>query len=165
MFDPKALIQSLHRHGVKYVIVGGVAAEIHGSEQKTGDLDICYERSDKNIEALATAISRFSARLRGVNLPASLPFRFDEPTIRMGLNCTLEATAVSLDLLGEVSGIGDYAAVYAVSEEVLLYEIACRVLSIDALIKSKRAAGRPKDIPVILELEAIKVLKGKRGEE
>ena len=163
MFDPQKLITALHHHKVRYVIIGGVAAEIHGAEQKTGDFDICYDRAIDNIAALVSAISPLAPRLRGKNIPENLPFHFDVETVKRGFNFTLHTSVGDLDLLGIVDGVGEYKQALATSEEVSLYGKLCRVLSIDALIASKKAADRPKDRAVILELEAIKVLKKNSG--
>jgi len=53
---------------IECVIVGGVAATLHGSEIPTTDLDVCYARNPSNLEALATALKSVNARLR--NAPA-----------------------------------------------------------------------------------------------
>ena len=85
-----------------------------------------------------------------------MPFRFDEETLKRGLNFTLSTELGDLDLLGEVTGIGDYATVLAASETVELFDRTFNVLTLDALIASKRAAGRPKDLQVLPELEALR---------
>jgi hypothetical protein len=159
VFDPKHLITALHLNQVRYVIIGGIAAEIHGAEQKTGDFDICYDRSSDNLDAIISAISELHPKLRGKNLPESLPFQFDSQTLKSGLNFTLRTDAGDLDLLGFVQGLGEFQDAFDASEEILLYEIPCRVLKIDPLIATKRAANREKDRAMILELEAIKSLK------
>ena len=72
------------------------------------------------------------------------------------MNFTLATDLGDIDLLGEVAGVGDYAAALAASEEVELFGATFRVLNLDALIASKRAAGRPKDLMVLPELEALR---------
>jgi hypothetical protein len=57
---------------------------------------------------------------------------------------------------GEVAGVGDYAAALAASEQVELFGATFDVLTLDALIASKSAAGRPKDLLVLPELEALR---------
>lgn len=61
-----------------------------------------------------------------------------------------------IDVLGEITGIGDYAAVLRVSEDLELYGTSYRCINLDALIVSKRAAGRPKDLEAVAELELIR---------
>jgi predicted nucleotidyltransferase len=139
---------------VRFVIVGGLAITIHGSAYVTFDLDFCYARDRENLSRLATTLRPYNPRLRGA--PEGLPFRFDEETLRCGPNFTLTTDLGDIDLLGEVSGIGDYSASLAASTPVELFGTSFDVLTLEALIISKRAAGRPKDIQVLPELEALR---------
>ena len=154
MIDYERALSALAAAGVRLVIVGGVAIAIHGSSYVTFDIDFCYARDPENLSRLAGALRPHDPRLRGA--PAGLPFRLDEGTLRGGLNFTLTTDVGDIDLLGEVTGIGDYAAALAASEEVELFGATFRVLTLDALITSKRAAGRPKDLLVLPELEALR---------
>lgn len=154
MNDYVLLLNALASSGVSFVIIGGVAATVHGSARLTSDLDIVYERSRENLTRLVAALSPLEPYLRGA--PAGLPFKFDDETLRQGLNFTLTTTAGPLDLLGELSGVGDYRAVYEVSEDVTLFGSEHRCINLDALIVSKRAAGRTKDFEAVAELEMIR---------
>lgn len=154
------LLQTLHTAKVKFVLIGGLAAIAHGAATLTGDVDICYARDMQNLERLVQALAPFHPRLRGV--PPDLPFRLDLPTLRAGLNFTLTTDLADLDLMGEVFGLGAYDAVYAVAEEIEVYEIPCFVLTLEGLIRAKRAAGRPKDLRALHELEALETLKQKK---
>jgi hypothetical protein len=104
----ETLLSALREEGVSFVIIGGVAATLHGSARLTSDLDLVYDRSPENIERLARALAPLTAYLRGA--PEGLPFRFDPETITRGLNFTLRTTAGDVDLLGEVTGIGAFPA-------------------------------------------------------
>jgi hypothetical protein len=148
------LLSSLSRERVSFVIIGGIAATLHGSARLTNDLDIAYERSPENIERLATALSPLQPYLRGA--PPGLPFRFDPATIRRGLNFTLRTDAGDIDVLGEVTGLGNFEAVEREALEVQLFGSEYKMLNLDALIRSKRAAGRAKDLEVVAELEALR---------
>ena len=154
MNDFERILTSLRSADVAFVIVGGVAATVHGSARLTSDVDVVYERSRANIERLVRALTPLNPYLRGA--PAGLPFKFDVETVRRGLNFTLTTEAGPMDVLGEITGIGDYSAVLAVSEELALYGAPYRCINLDALIVSKRAAGRPKDIEAVAELELIR---------
>jgi hypothetical protein len=146
---------------VQFVVIGGAAMMAHGSAQVTQDLDVCYERSTENLRRLVGALTPYHPRLRGV--PAGLPFRFDEETVQRGLNFTLITDLGDLDLLGEVAGLGFYPAVLAASELVEFSGKEWRILSLDGLIKAKRAAGRPRDLTALPELEALRELRGDLG--
>lgn len=151
------LLQRLYEARVKFVLIGGLAAIAHGATTLTGDIDICYARDQENLEHLAQALAPFHPRLRGV--PPDLPFRLDLPTLRAGLNFTLTTDLADLDLLGEVLGLGTYEAVRAVAEEIEVYGFPCLVLTLEGLIRAKRATGRPKDLRALHELEALLELK------
>lgn len=111
-------------------------------------------RATPRISRALRALQPLHPRLRGA--PEDLPFRFDEETLKRGLNFTLTTDFGDIDLLGEVAGIGTYAAVCAASMPVELFGRTFAVLTLDALIASKRAAGRPKDLQVLPELEALR---------
>lgn len=153
MIDLEKLIPRLAQSKVEFVIVGGVAGSIHGSAQVTVDLDICYARDQENLKRLAEALAPLHPRLRGA--PPDLPFLWDAATLRGGLNFTLTTDWGDIDLLGEVAGVGAFDRVRAASLQVPLFGVACAVLSLPALIASKRAAGRPRDLQALPELEAL----------
>jgi hypothetical protein len=92
--------------------------------------------------------------LRGA--PSGLPFNFDVPTIAAGLNFTLTTDAGDLDLLGEISGGGTYEALIRDAMTIDVFGHRCRCLTLTQLIENKRAAGRPRDLDAIAELEIIK---------
>src|SRR6185436_18091427 len=99
-------LRLLGQFEIDVVIIGGVAATLHGSEIPTSDLDVCYSRDPQNLERLAKALQSVDARLR--NAPRDLPFILDAETLRRGLNFTFWTNVGSLDLLGEVKGVGYY---------------------------------------------------------
>ena len=136
-----------------FIIVGGAAAVIHGSSRLTQDLDVVYQRSPQNIMRLAEALKDQGPYLRGV--PPGLPFRWPEPTIRMGLNVRLVTSLGELNLLGEVTGGGRYEELIEHTIEVDVFGVRCRCLDLPALIRVKRAVGRPEDLEAISELEAM----------
>lgn len=158
----KQLIEALCEGGVQFVIIGGMAAVAQGVTYVTVDLDICYERSVQNCERIAAALATFQPYLRGA--PPGLPFVFDAATIQAGLNFTLSTTVGDLDLIGEVAGPGTYDSVLAHSEPLELFGFTCPVLTLEGLLKTKRASGRPRDALLIPELEALLALRRKAGE-
>jgi hypothetical protein len=151
--DFEALLETLVQGEVEFLLVGGVAATVHGSARLTQDLDAVYRRSPENIRRLALAVRDLEPYLRGA--PAGLPFRFDEATVRLGLNFTLTCTLGDLDLLGEIAGGGTYEDLLPHSVEVELFGIPVRCLDLETLIRVKRAAGRPKDLEAVAELERL----------
>jgi len=147
------LLASLHNGGVAFILVGGVAARAHGSARLTQDVDVVYARDDGNLERLARALRPLKPYLRGA--PPGLPFAWSEATIRAGLNFTLTTTAGDIDLFGEIIGGGGYANLEPHTIDLVIFRHATKVLDLPWLIRVKRAAGRPKDLEVIAELEAL----------
>ena len=153
MTDFKRLIELLCASGVEFVVIGGVAAGIHGSSYATFDLDICYARNRPNLERLEKVLFSIQTTLR--NVPPGLPFKADAETMRHGMNFTFDTSLGKFDLLGEVSGVGMYEQAIAGADYVELFGYRCAIFSLPQLISSKRAAGRPKDLAVVVELEAL----------
>jgi len=152
--DFKALLEALAAAGVEFILVGGLAGIAHGSARLTQDIDIVYARSDENLEKLARALAQHHPYLRGA--PPGLPFKWDATTLRYGLNFTLETTLGDIDLLGEITGGGRYEDLLAHTLELFLFNRPILCLDLDKLIETKRAAGRPKDLEAIAELEALR---------
>jgi predicted nucleotidyltransferase len=149
----RALLPLLATHGVRFIVVGGGAAIAHGLARLTYDVDVVYARDDENIRNLIAAFENHRPYLRGA--PPGLPFRWDEVTIKAGLNFTLTTTAGDIDLLGEITGGGSYEALLPFSEELTAFGVQCRFVTLERLIQLKRATGRPKDLEVIAELQAL----------
>jgi hypothetical protein len=153
MTDFARLLETLAGGNVEFIIVGGLAATIHGSSRLTQDIDIVYRRSDENIERIVTALRPHSPYLRGA--PPGLPFEWSSATLRAGLNFTLTTTVGDIDLFGEIVGGGGFEKLVGQSHRFVLFGNDCMCVDLDALIRLKRAAGRPKDLEVLAELEAL----------
>jgi predicted nucleotidyltransferase len=154
----------LNQFGVDYIVIGGWAGLIHGVARSTNDVDVVYNRSDENLQRLVAATQDLTPYLRGA--PPGLPFHWDAKTIRAGLNFTLTTSIGDIDFLGEVAGGGTYEQLLHFTQSVTAFGITCRVATLEKLIQLKRAAGRPKDLEAIAELEALREErdKMKRGE-
>jgi hypothetical protein len=152
--DFRKLVETLAENEVEFVIVGGVALVLQGSPRTTVDLDICYSRNPANLERLAIALAPYQPTLRGA--PPDLPFRLDADTIRTGLNFTLCTSIGDIDLMGEITGVGDYVQVAADATPMELYGYKVRVMSLNALERAKRAAGRLKDLADLAEILEIR---------
>lgn len=154
MTDFVRLFDALHTARVEYIIVGGVAATIHGSSRLTQDIDACYNRTRTNLERIVRALRPLKPYLRGA--PRGLPFEWSAATLEAGLNFTLTTTAGDIDLLGEVTGGGSYDDLIKHSIDVTLFGHRAKCLDLEWLIVTKRAAGRPRDLEAIAELEALR---------
>ena len=147
------LIPVLVKGQVEFIIIGGVAAVVHGSARATFDLDVVYSRNPENIDRLVQTLRPYSPYLR--DAPEGLPFVFDRETVQKGLNFTLTTHLGNLDLLGEIIGGGTYEDLTPYSAEIKVFGTRCLCLGLRRLIHVKRATGRPKDFEVIAELETI----------
>lgn len=153
MTDFAALLRVLSEGGVDFILVGGAAAIAHGSARLTVDIDVVYGRQPDNIRRTAAALAPHSPYLRGA--PPGLPFLWSEQTLTQGLNFTLTTALGDIDLLGDITGGGGYEDLLPHTVTLHPFGLECRCLSLARLIDVKRAAGRPKDLEAIAELEAI----------
>jgi hypothetical protein len=153
MTDFEALLDTLGKNKVAFIVVGGAAAIAHGSARLTQDLDIVYQRSQENLDRLVAALRDRNPYPRGA--PPGLPFLWDKATLARGLNFTLATSFGDIDLLGEIPGGGTYEELCAGAIELRIFQTRCLCLSLPQLIRAKRAAGRPKDLEALAELELI----------
>ena len=153
MFDGQALLRAFAAAGADVIVVGGVAATAQGSARVTMDLDLVYRRGAENEGRIVTALAALSPYLRGA--PPGLPFHWNEETVSRGLNFTLTTSHGDVDLLGEITGGGGYEDLLPHTVELEVFGVAARCLGLEKLIAVKRAAGRPKDLEAVAELEAL----------
>lgn len=153
MTDFNAILRLLQDNAIEFIVIGGAAATAHGSARLTRDLDVVYRRTPENIVRLVTCLQPHKPYLRGA--PPGLPFRFDAETVQHGLNFTLTTDLGALDLLGEITGGGGYDDLLPHSIELRVFGVSVWTLGLKRLIEVKRAAGRPRDLDAIAELEAL----------
>jgi hypothetical protein len=151
------LLEHLVKAGVDFVIVGGFAGVVHGCTYVTQDIDICCNFSADNLLALQKGISDLHPVHRMT--PNRKKLKLTKQTCGQFKNLYLDTNIGQLDCLSFIDGIGDYQQVKLSSKVVEVENIQIRVLSVDALIESKKAMNRPRDKEAILQLEAIKKLK------
>jgi len=142
-FEPLLALRVLNEHGVGFILIGGFAAAIRGSPVITGDLDLCYARDHRNLEALAEALQELQAKLRGA--PPDVPFQLDAQSIKNGDHFTFNTSAGSVDCLGTPAGTSGYKDLDAAATDEDIDGLSVRVASLDDLMRMKKAAGRTKD--------------------
>jgi hypothetical protein len=151
--DLAQVIPPLARANVDFILIGGMAAILHGSARVTFDVDVVYSRAPDNINRLTEALAPYKPRLR--NAPAGLPFILDAKTVWNGLNFTLTTDLGDVDLLGEVAGGKTYSDLLPNSFDVEAFGVQFKCLDLPTLIRIKEAAGRPKDREAIAELRVL----------
>jgi hypothetical protein len=158
-FDPFAVLRLLYRHGVQFVIIGGIAGNLHGSNLITNDLDVCFARDRENLRKLAAALNELHARLR--NFPPDLPYVVDEHALRLGETFTFETDYGLFDCLGNPAGTDGYIELRANAESMSVDGMPTQVASLTDLIRMKEAANREKDQWALVTLRAIQTTKEK----
>src|SRR5215469_10836830 len=138
--SPDRALHALVDAGVEFVLIGGWSAILHGSSLMTNDLDICFSRKRENLRRLVQALTPFHPRLR--DLPATVPFVWDEATLRNGTIFTLETDLGPIDLMAEVTGLGTFEDIAPRALTVEAFDRRVRTLDLKSLITAKRAAGR-----------------------
>jgi hypothetical protein len=158
LFDPLGMLRILIDRGVRFVLIGGLAANLRGTADVTQDLDICYARDLANLEALAAALTELRARLRVAREPdADLPFRLDAVTLRNGDSFTFVTSMGDLDILGTPAGTAGYTDLEAGAETLVAADgLTILVAGVDDLIRMKSASGRTKDMVHLEHLEALR---------
>jgi hypothetical protein len=160
-FRPRPLVERLVAGQVDFVVIGGIAAVIHGSATITRDLDVAYATDEENLERLGAVLVALGARLRGVT--EDVPFVPDGRTLRRTRVLTLDTPDGRLDVLADPDGSPGYELLRERALAADLDGIVVRIASLDDLIAMKKAAGRPKDLVAVEELEAIRRLQRERG--
>jgi hypothetical protein len=153
LLNSRDLIQRLRDAGVEFVIVGGVAATLHGLDYVTSDIDVCTPLRGENLGRVARSIEGLDPRQRLRPDRAPLPTNLANLT---GLrHLCVETTLGAIDFLNEITGLGQYEDVARLCENITVAGAPCRVLTLEALIQAKRAAGRTKDLLALPGLIAL----------
>ena len=140
-----------------FVIIGGFAAAVHGSTFVTQDIDICCSFKFENLMHLQQAVSDLHPVHRMTT--NKIPFILTEENFRHLNNLYLDTDLGQLDCLGHVQGLGNYHEVKSKSVSINISNQSFWVLQLDALIESKEALGRPRDLEMLRYLKSLQELK------
>lgn len=151
------LLKILKAKEIEFVIVGGFAGVMYGCTTFTLDIDICLNFTRENLLKLQQALSGLNPVHRMT--PNKIKLELNEQNYSEFKNLYLDTDLGILDCLGYLDGVGDFQKVFSKSRQVEVDNLVFNILSIDALIESKRYLHRPKDMQVIAELEIIKNIK------
>lgn len=155
-FQPEGLLEVLTRHGVRYVLIGGFAAVIHGSPYVTSDLDVVPDVAPDNLERLSNALSELHARVWTESDPQGVPFEHDATSLAASRMWNLVTDLGRLDIAFEPSGTHGYADVARDAIHLTILGAEVDVASLADVIRSKEAAGRDKDrlvLPVLRRIQ------------
>ena len=142
--DWREFLELLNSRGVDYVIVGAHSLALHGRPRYTGDLDILVRPTPENARSLVNILNEFGFAGAGFKEP---DFLQADQLIQLGRAPT------RIDLLTSISGVSNEEA-FATKVPAELDRIPVFILAKDALIRNKRAVGRPQDLADLNMLES-----------
>lgn len=155
-FDPEAILRSLVSHEVDFIVIGALAAYLHGSPLPTLDIDITPNPKLANMARLSKALSDMNAKVRAEGVEP-LTFSHDARSLAAGNIWNLTTTYGELDIAAVPAGTRGYADLRQGATPTKIGPIEVLVASLSDVIRSKEAAGRDKDrraLPVLRELLA-----------
>lgn len=149
------LFACLDRHGVQFVLIGGLAAVLHGSPLPTLDADICPSRTPDNLERLARALDEIDARIRSADTPDGVPFPRDADFLARAGLLNLVTRFGDVDLAFTPAGTTGFDDLATRAIPVRIRNVTVSVAALEDVIRSKQAANRPKDrrsLPLLRQL-------------
>ena len=153
--DPGRIIQVLHEHEVKFVLIGALAARLHGFPRLTADADITPLKSDENLENLARALNKLRAKVYTEAIPEGLDFDCSARTLARADMWKLVTNAGRIDIAFMPAGTSGFDDLAKGAEKFRAYGVVFLAASLADIIRSKEAAGRPKDRDDVAMLKAI----------
>ena len=157
--NPELLLETLSRHKVNFVLIGALAARLHGFPRLTADADITPASDKPNLERLVAALKELDARVYTESVPEGLVFDLSATAIARARMWKLVTKAGRLDIAFEPAGVEGYDDLKRDAERFEAFGVRFLVASLDDIIRSKEAAGRPKDMDDVTILRAMKRIK------
>lgn len=152
-FDPGPMLEVLNRHHVQYVVIGGYAAQIHGSSRPTTDLDVTPGMDGDNLSRLAAALRDLDAHIRVPGIDEGLPWSTDATALAGLQFANLTTAHGDLDISFHPAGTDGYGDLVRSAATRYVGDVQIQVASLEDIIRSKTAAARPKDERALPELE------------
>jgi predicted nucleotidyltransferase len=154
-FAPQEILSALDRHGVRYVLIGGLAAILHGAPHVTTDVDIVPEEALRNLERLSTVLDELGARIRVAGEEGGIPFGHDAESLRRVRIWNLVTDKGNLDITFVPSGTQGYEDLHRDAVRMRVRGVDVPVASLADVIRSKEAAGRERDRAVLPTLRRL----------
>lgn len=150
--DPELLITTLARHGVRYVLIGAIAARLQGFPRMTADADITPAQESENLGRLAGALQDLDARVYTESVPEGLPFDWSASALARAELWNLTTAAGRLDVAFTPSGTAGYDDLIRTAVSFEVFGVRLDAASLADIIRSKEAAGRPQDLQDVIIL-------------
>jgi hypothetical protein len=144
-FDPERIVTTLARHGVRYVLIGALAARLQGFPRLTADADITPSRDRNNLERLARALRELGARVYTEGIPEGLAFDCSATLLARAEVWNLVSAAGRIDVAFQPSGTCGYDDLRQGAIAFEVYGVELAVASLEDIVRSKEAADRPQD--------------------
>ena len=164
-FLPEEILRTLIGREIEFVLIGGVAATLYGSNLRTGDVDICPRRTPENLDRLAAALIQMDARVRAEGVPGGVPFAPDGPFLNTVELLNLTTRFGDFDLTFQPIGTAGFDELWSDRVMFELEDITVPVASLADIIRSKEAAGRAKDLQQLPTLRALLGARRARDEK
>ena len=142
--DFRDLLAALVESGVRFMVVGAHALAAHGVPRMTGDLDVWLDPTEENAGRVWSALARFGAPLGSLSLRES-DFTRTEQVVQLGL------PPYRIDLMTSISGV-DFRDAWEGRLVGTLFDVPVAFIGRDALLRNKRASGRPRDLEDVRSL-------------
>ena len=162
-FELARILATLDRHGVEYILVGGLGARAHGATRPTEDVDFVPLSTAENLDRLAGALRELGARLRVAGMTddeaRQLPVVIDAATLRGFGSTTWRTDAGSIDVLHDLptaTNRRSYEDLLSRSTTADLDGIVVRVAALADIIDSKEHADRIRDREALPELRDLR---------
>lgn len=162
-FDPERLLKVLSRHRVKFVLIGALAARLHGFPRLTADADITPADDKRNLERLAAALKDLHAKVYTDSVPEGLPFDRSAAALSRATMWNLVTSAGRLDIAFVPSGTKGYEDLAKGAERFEAFGVRFLAASLDDIIRSKEATGRARDEDDVVILRELSALRNKRS--
>jgi len=150
-FDPAGIVSAFNRHAVRYVVIGAFAAIAQQAPiTPTRDIDFTPDPDPDNLARLSDALQELRARIRTDAVDGGLRFDHDAQSLARATVWNLICPYGEFDLCFRPAGFdGGYAQLSVRSRRVVVDNVEVTIADLDDVIRSKEAAGRPKDIRVL----------------
>lgn len=159
VFRPLRILETLVKHGVDFVLIGGLASVIHGAPYSTIDVDVVPELQTSNLDRLASALRELEATLRQADESNGTQIDFDGKGLKKALPdfgfLRFDTKYGYLDLLYKPAGTEGFRDLARSAEEENVGSVQVRIAGLEDVIRSKQAVGRPRDLQQIPTLRRL----------
>ena len=161
--DPERIVTVLAKHGVRYVLIGALAARLQGFPRVTADADITPQNQRSNLVRLARALRELNARVYTESVPEGLAFDCSAATLGRAELWNLATSAGRLDIAFRPSGTDGYEDLAKGAIHFEVFGVDLQAARLEDILRSKQAADRPQDRQDVIMIQEMLRRQGSRG--